>query len=178
MSCWLLNPFIIRFLHCTDCFLHEVITGFFIFHSFLKSWFIFGYAVFIAVCRLFSSSGKWGLLFVVVRASHCSGFSCCKAQGLGCMGSVAVAHRLNCSRAHGILLTRDLTHVPCIGRQILNHLTAWEAIISFFIYFEISFSSFIPSFSAPHLLSLLSSFHLPCFLKHCTLVFVSLRFLH
>ena len=94
------------------------------------------------------------------------------------MGSVAVAHSLNCSRAHGILLTRDLAHVPCIGRQILNHLTTWEAIISFFIYFETSFSSFIPSFSTPHLLSLLSSFYPPCFLKHYTLVFVSLRFLH
>ena len=58
------------------------------------------------------------------------------------MGSVAVAHSLNCSRAHGILLTRDLAHVPCIGRQILNHLTTWEAIISFFIYFETSFFFF------------------------------------
>ena len=89
------------------------------------------------------------------------------------MGSVAVAHSLNCSRAHGILLTRDLALVPCIGRQILNHLTTWEAIISFFIYFETSFSSFIPSFSIPHLLSLLSSFYPPCFLKHYTLVCLS-----
>ena len=30
-----------------------------------------------------------------VRASHCSGFSCCGAQALGARASVVVAHVLN-----------------------------------------------------------------------------------
>ena len=36
-------------------------------------------------------------------------------RGLQSSGSVVVVHRLGSSQ------TRDQTHVPCIGRQILNH---------------------------------------------------------
>ena len=37
-------------------------------------------------------------------ASHCSGFSCCRAQALGTQASVVAAHRLSYSVACGIFL--------------------------------------------------------------------------
>ena len=40
------------------------------------------------------------------------------------MGSIVVAHGLSCPVAWGgSSQTRDRTHVPCIGRWILNHRT-------------------------------------------------------
>ena len=80
------------------------------------------------------------------RASHCGGFSCCGARSLGAWASVVVAHGLQQlwlvgSRAQaqqlwrtglvaprhvGSSRTRARTHVPCIGRQILNHCTTRE----------------------------------------------------
>ena len=78
-------------------------------------------------------------------ASHCGGFFCCGAWALGMRASVVVARGLrSCNagfRAQAQLLwhmglvapqhvgssqTRDQTHVPCIGRQILNHCTTRE----------------------------------------------------
>ena len=71
-----------------------------------------------------SNYSNWRLLFSCsAQASHCSGFSCCRAQVLGHMGSVVVAprfqstgsivvpHRLTCSEAHGILPDRGSN--PC-----------------------------------------------------------------
>ena len=73
------------------------------------------------------------------QASHCGGFSCCRAQALGVRASVVVAHGLSscgswalerrlsswhtdlvAPRHVGSSQTRDRTCVPCIGRQILN----------------------------------------------------------
>ena len=64
----------------------------------------------------FSHCSKWGLLSICgTRASHCSGFSSCRSQVLGCRvsvvaplwlwstGSVVVVHEPNCSTARGIL---------------------------------------------------------------------------
>ena len=48
--------------------------------------------------RAFSScQERWGgaTLHCGARASHCSGFSCCRAQALGTRASVVVAHRLS-----------------------------------------------------------------------------------
>ena len=51
--------------------------------------------------RAFSSCCERGLLFVAVRgllivvASHCGGFSCCKAWALGVRASVVVVLRLS-----------------------------------------------------------------------------------
>ena len=39
-------------------------------------------------------------------ASHCSGFSCCRAGALGAQASVAEAHGLSCTTACGILVPR------------------------------------------------------------------------
>ena len=44
-------------------------------YFFFKKIFIFGCVVSSLPCRLFSSCGAW--------ASHCGGFSCCRAQDLG-----------------------------------------------------------------------------------------------
>ena len=51
----------------------------------------------------FSPCGERGLLSICnAWASHCGGFSCCKAQALGQAGSVIAALRLHCSPACGI----------------------------------------------------------------------------
>ena len=52
---------------------------------FLK--FIFGCAGSSLLCGLFSSYGEWGLVFSCdMWASHCNGFSCCRATGPRCAG--------------------------------------------------------------------------------------------
>ena len=76
---------------------------------------------------IFSSCGEQGLLFRCdAWTSHCSGFSCCRKQALGCMGlsscspwaqscsPLALEHRLNscaCSVTCGIFL--DQGSNPC-----------------------------------------------------------------
>ena len=63
------------------------------------------------------------------QASHCGGFSCCGAWALGARASVVVACRLQqlwhtglvAPRHEGSSWTRARTHVPCMGRRILNH---------------------------------------------------------
>ena len=80
------------------------------------------------------------------QASHCGGFSCCRAWALGARASVVVAHGLQQlwltgSRAQaqqlwrmglvalqhvGSSWTRARTRVPCIGRRILNHCATRE----------------------------------------------------
>ena len=74
----------------------------------------------------FSSCGErweptlcWG-----AQASHCRCFSCCEAlvtqvSVVWCKGLV-VLHHVESS------WTRNRTHVPCTGRQILNHWTTRE----------------------------------------------------
>ena len=54
-----------------------------------------------------------------VQTSHRrGGFSCCGAQALSERASVVVVQGLSCSTAYGIFWTKDLTRVPCMGRQI------------------------------------------------------------
>ena len=73
------------------------------------------------------------------QASCCGGFSCCGAQSLHVQLSVAVAHGLWSAQALVVVAcdfvnprhvgssqTRGRTHVPCIGRRILNHWTTRE----------------------------------------------------
>ena len=74
-------------------------------------------------CMLaFSSCGEPGLLFAVVRGFLTAG------------ASLVVEHGLSCLAAHGIFLIRDLTHIPCTGRQIFNHCTTRE--VQMFLYFK------------------------------------------
>ena len=78
--------------------------------------------------RTFSSCGKRGPLFIVVRgpltieASLCCGAQApdAQAQQLWLTGLVAPRHV-------GSSQTRARTRVPCIGRQILNHCATREA---------------------------------------------------
>ena len=81
--------------------------------------------------RAFSSCGA--------QASYCCDFSCCWAQTLGCVGSVAVvpglwstnsvvvAHVLSCSKACGIFPGPGIEPVSWTGRQILYHWANREA---------------------------------------------------
>ena len=46
-------------------------------------------------CTWAFSRDEWGLLCCGVWASHCSGFSCCRAWALGVQASVVVAHGLS-----------------------------------------------------------------------------------
>ena len=57
---------------------------FYLFYSF-----IFGCAGSSLLCWLFSSCGKWGLLFIEVRGLPLQQLLCCGAQALGRMGLVA-----------------------------------------------------------------------------------------
>ena len=55
----------------------------------------------------FSSCREWGLLSSFsMQASHCGGFSCCKARDLRLEGSVVGAHELSCPMAYGFLVAR------------------------------------------------------------------------
>ena len=63
-----------------------------------------------------------GLLSVAVYGRLFAVASPVAERGLSSSPSVVVAHELHCSTAAcGILLTRDQTRVPCIGRWILSH---------------------------------------------------------
>ena len=60
--------------------------------------------------RAFSSCEEWGLLFSGAWASARDGFSCCRAQALGC--SVVVEHSFSCSIACGIFSEQVLNPCP------------------------------------------------------------------
>ena len=86
--------------------------------------FIFSCAGSLLLHWLFSSCGEWRTLRCSVRASHCSGFSCCRAQAVGCRGFrscsslalmlrlIVAVHELSCSTAYGIFPDRGSN--PCL----------------------------------------------------------------
>ena len=79
--------------------------------------------------RAFSSCGKWGPLFIVVRGPlHYCGLSCCGAQAPDTQAQQLWLTGLVAPRYVGSSQTRARTHVPCIGRQILNHCATREAL--------------------------------------------------
>ena len=109
------------------------------------------------------------------RASHCRGLSCCgaqapdaQAQQLWLTGPVAPQHV-------GSSQTRAQTHVPCTGRQTLNHCATREAPTYSFINFSFAFQiqDFNPSivhlcmqyqvemYFFGHLVGQFSQYHLP-----------------
>ena len=86
-----------------------------------------------------SSCGKQRLLSSRdVQASHCSGFSYCRARAPGRKGSsscdvwalgrssVTVAHGSVTPQNVGSSWTKDQTNVPCTTGRILNHRATWE----------------------------------------------------
>ena len=88
----------------------------FVYFCFGLHWF------FIAALGLSPVEKQVGLLLSCgAQASHCDGFSCCRALALWQKGSVVVSVDLIALWPVGSSWTRDLTHVPCVGRWILNH---------------------------------------------------------
>ena len=75
----------------------------------------------------FSSCGEQGLLFVVVR-----GHLLLQGMGSRVLGSVVKYTGLVAPSCVGSSQTRDQTHIPCIGRWILNHWTTREVQQFFF----------------------------------------------
>ena len=109
-------------------------------HFFLQLLYLFIYIYFWLCWVLVSCEGLLQLrqagatLHRGGRASHRRGPSCCgaqapdaQAQQLWLTGPVAPRHV-------GSSQTRAQTHVPCIGRQTLNHCAAREALAFFFIH--------------------------------------------
>ena len=69
--------------------------------------------VFVALHRLFSSYGEWGLLFVeVYRLFIAVAFSCCWVKAPGEWDSVVAAYGLSCSAAYGIFPDQGLNPHP------------------------------------------------------------------
>ena len=80
--------------------------------------------VFFAARRLSLVAVSRATLRCSVQASHCGGFSCCRARALGARasvvvahglqstGSVVVAHGLSCSKVCGIFLDQGLNPCP------------------------------------------------------------------
>ena len=97
----------------------------------------------------------FGLSLVAVSRGYsslrCLGFSCCGAQVLGVLALVIAAHRLSSCGSWALepwiqklwctslfapwhmesSQTRDRTHIPCIGRQILIHCATREVLMDF-----------------------------------------------
>ena len=70
----------------------------------------------------------YSLLSMGIQASHCGGFSYCKAWSLGPLGSVSVCTGSVTSKHVESSRTRDLAHVLRIGRWILNSWTTREVL--------------------------------------------------
>ena len=91
--------------------------------SFIKNYHYLSLAV-LGLCYwlwAFSSCGEWGLLSSRgAQVSPGGVFFCCRAWSLGQVGFSSCSMALESSWA------KDWTHVPCIGRQILNHWTTRE----------------------------------------------------
>ena len=128
----------------TSCFLTSFSQNTFL-NTFIYFWLCW---VFVASCGIsvVAESGNYSSCSML--ASHCSGFSCCRAQalehsGLSSYGEWNQQLRLSGSRvwaqylAHmliiasfmacGILLDQGLNWCPCIARWTVNHWTTREA---------------------------------------------------
>ena len=68
------------------------------------------------------------------RASHHCGLSCCGAQAPDAQAQQLWPTGPAVPRHMGSSQTRARTHVPCIGRQTLNHCATREALTSFLLY--------------------------------------------
>ena len=89
--------------------LYEYIMSFYPFTCFIFFNFIYLFLAVLGLCCWMQAFSSWHRLELPssMQASHCSGFSCCRAWALGCTGfsswgSIVVAHRLSCPMAWGI----------------------------------------------------------------------------
>ena len=70
-------------------------------------------------------------------ASHCGGFSCCRAQAVGARASVVVAHGLSCSAACGNLPGLGLKPMsPALADRFLTLRQQGSLVASFFRLFS------------------------------------------
>ena len=85
--------------------------------------------------RAFPSCGKWGPLLIAVRGPLTVAASlCCGAQAPDAQSQQLWLTGLVAPRHVGSSQTRARTHVPRIGRQILNHCATREALGKIFSY--------------------------------------------
>ena len=85
-----------------------------VFFFFLKHIYFFLAALVLHCCAwTYSSYELWLISSCGVWASHCSGFSCCRAQALGEWSSGVVAHGLSYSR-------RDMWDLPGPGIELVS----------------------------------------------------------
>ena len=117
MECW----------HTVIKFLHNFKKHSFFFFFFLNLFFDCVGSSFL--CKGFLQLRQAGAtLHRGARASHCRGLSCCGAQAPDAQAQQLWLTGLVAPRHVGSSQTRARTHVPCIGRQILNHCATREAL--------------------------------------------------
>ena len=93
-------------------------------------------------CRSWAFSSCSGRELLSRRgACHGGGFPCCRARALDTQTSGVVAQGSAAPRLVGSSLTRDWTHVHCVGRWILTHWTTRKCHLPAFLV------SFLPCFS-------------------------------
>ena len=116
---------------------------------------------FFRLCRLFSSCSEQGLLSSCsARASHCGGFSRCRARVPDVRAPVVAVQELSCPTAHGIL--PDQGSNPCLlhwqaDLQPLDHqgspipFILWSHILffSFLVYTCVHFTIYLSSLGCP-----------------------------
>ena len=120
----------------------QISSSLWFFFPFLNNFYLFVYWLcWVFAQRLSLVAVSWDYSLVAELGSHCSGFSCCRAKAPGhpgCSGWSTQAKQL--WRVGLVALrhvessqNRDRPHVPCIGRQILNHWTTRDILHYFWI---------------------------------------------
>ena len=112
-------------------FFFTIRTGFYLF-IFLNL-FIYGCVGCSFLCEGFLQLRQAGAtLHRGAQASHYHGLSCCRAQAPDAQAQKLWLTGPFAPRHVGSSQTRARTHVPCIGRQILNHCATREAQLCIF----------------------------------------------
>ena len=118
-----LNDKILLFQSYWQCIYSDL----FSFFLFLRFIYLFLAALVLCYCENFSLLAVSGAaLSCDTWASHYSGFSCCGAQPLECIGVKLWCMGLVATRHVGSSRSRNWTCVPWIGRRLLNHWTTRE----------------------------------------------------
>ena len=125
----------IRHLLCANCFVYIF---FFFLKELLYLLFIFGCVGSSFLCEGFLQLWQAGATHRGVRASHCRGLSCCRAQAPDAQAQQLWLTGLVAPRHVGSSQTGARTRIPCIGRQTLNHCAIREALDIFLQIFSSS----------------------------------------
>ena len=101
----------------------EVTEPSFLFPSVKSSFLLWGCAGSSWLSQAFSNFGSGAFSALRSWASHCGGFYCHEACALGVRAQELRSPGLVAPRHGGSFWSRDWTHIPCFGRQILNYWT-------------------------------------------------------